>query len=99
MIAAAAESVRSILWVFIIGEGAYKSPEAVFAYLPKRYANQEYKVIPPAYDKELCPLPDFPIIRFRGRYLKCSDADFFEAYVNPQLGRMTRPRTASERAR
>jgi len=99
MIAAAAESVRSILWVFIIGEGAYKSPEEVFAYLPKRYANQNYRVIPPAYDKELCPRPDFPIIRYRGRYLKCSDADFFEVYVDPQLGRSARPPTASERQR
>jgi hypothetical protein len=99
MLAAAAESVRSILWVFIIGEGAYKSPEEVFAYLPKRYANQPYRVIPPQYDPELCPRPDFPIMRYKDRYLKCSDADFFTVYVNPQLGRSVLPHTATERQR
>jgi hypothetical protein len=93
------KTLRSILWVFIMGESAYKSPEEAFAFLPKCDANQQCRVIPPAYEKELCPRPNFPIIRYRGRYLKCSDADFFEAYIDPQLGRSARPRTASERQR
>ena len=89
VIAATAESVRSVLWHVIVGEGAYKETQEVLQYLPKRYANQTFKLIPPQYDANLCPQPEFPIIRFRGRYLKCSDADFFEVYVNPQLSAVT----------
>ena len=89
VIAATAESVRSVLWHFIVGNGMYKEPQEVLQYIPKRYADQTFKIIPPHYDEELCPKPEFPIVRFHGRYLKCSDADFFEVYVNPQLKAVT----------
>jgi hypothetical protein len=93
VIAATAESVRSVLWHFIVGDGMYKEAQEVLQYLPKRYADQTFKLIPPQYDTELCPKPDFPMVRFRGRYLKCNDPDFFEVYINPQL----RPATQTTR--
>jgi hypothetical protein len=88
------ESVRNFLWQFIMDQGSYSTTEDIFKYMPKRYADQKYRVIPAEYDKELCPSPDIPIIRYKNRYLKCSDPDFFEFYVDEQLGRSAAMRTA-----
>ena len=88
VIAATAESVRDLLWHFVIGEGQplYAKADELMALFPAQYANQAYKVIPAEFDPVLCASPDMPVIRLPQRYLKCSDPDFFDVYVRPQLG-------------